>query len=196
MLAGEPNAGKSTLANAIVGRAVSIVDPAAGTTRDWVAHIALLDGVPIQLIDTAGLWEPPGATLAGASAVTASADVDAQAAGRARIMCRQADLVVWLSHQPAPEWMAGLNVLNVLPKADLLERPDGKLAVSGLTGQGMPQLSQAIRNGLGVGEINPADASAFTERQKDLLAYAAQALRDGSPETARIALEDLLRGEV
>jgi tRNA modification GTPase len=59
VLVGPPNVGKSTLANAIVGREVSIVHTIAGTTRDWVREQALLGGVPIWLTDTAGLFDFP-----------------------------------------------------------------------------------------------------------------------------------------
>jgi tRNA modification GTPase len=54
-LVGIPNAGKSTLANRLLGREGSIVSPTAGTTRDWVEQQAELDGVRIRLIDTPGL---------------------------------------------------------------------------------------------------------------------------------------------
>ena len=70
VLAGPPNVGKSTLANALIGRQVSLVHDQAGTTRDWVRHLAVLCGVPVHVTDTAGLWDAP-------------AGVDAQAVGRA-----------------------------------------------------------------------------------------------------------------
>lgn len=54
-LIGPPNAGKSTLMNALVGRSVSIASPVAGTTRDWVAARAEADGFPVAWLDTAGL---------------------------------------------------------------------------------------------------------------------------------------------
>ena len=55
VLAGPPNAGKSTLANALVGRPVSIVHETPGTTRDWVRELALLGGLPVWITDTAGI---------------------------------------------------------------------------------------------------------------------------------------------
>ena len=67
VLVGPPNVGKSTLINALVGRAVSIVHEMPGTTRDWVRELADFNGLPIWLTDTAGIWakwdiiEPPEA---------------------------------------------------------------------------------------------------------------------------------------
>jgi tRNA U34 5-carboxymethylaminomethyl modifying GTPase MnmE/TrmE len=58
VLTGEPNSGKSTLANALAGAEHSVVSEAAGTTRDWVELPAALDGLPITLVDTAGIRHP------------------------------------------------------------------------------------------------------------------------------------------
>lgn len=57
VLAGEPNVGKSSLLNALAGQELAIVTDIAGTTRDKVSQIIYLDGVPINIIDTAGLRE-------------------------------------------------------------------------------------------------------------------------------------------
>src|SRR5690606_17465854 len=55
VLVGEPNVGKSSLLNALAGTEIAIVTPIAGTTRDRVAQAIQIDGVPINVIDTAGL---------------------------------------------------------------------------------------------------------------------------------------------
>ena len=68
VLAGPPNVGKSSLANALAGRTVSVVADQPGTTRDWVCTLAEADGTPIELIDTAGLWEENPDSGLGASA--------------------------------------------------------------------------------------------------------------------------------
>ena len=83
VLAGAPNAGKSTLSNALVGREASTVHQTAGTTRDWVREIALIKDVPVWLTDTAGIWR-------------ADDPLQAEAVRRARHRIDRADLVVLL----------------------------------------------------------------------------------------------------
>src|SRR5690606_18079424 len=57
VLAGQPNVGKSSLLNALAGDDVAIVTPIAGTTRDRVIQQIHIDGVPLHIVDTAGLRE-------------------------------------------------------------------------------------------------------------------------------------------
>jgi tRNA modification GTPase len=57
VIAGQPNAGKSSLLNALAGAELAIVTPIAGTTRDVVAHSIQIEGVPLHVVDTAGLRE-------------------------------------------------------------------------------------------------------------------------------------------
>src|SRR3546814_17463513 len=63
--AGRPNAGKSTLLNALAGQDVAIVSPIAGTTRDRIETPVAINGVPFLFIDTAGLRETGGDELEG-----------------------------------------------------------------------------------------------------------------------------------
>jgi tRNA modification GTPase len=184
VLAGPPNVGKSTLANALIGREVSIVDAQAGTTRDWVREAAIARGLPIWLTDTAGLWE-------------ASGPIDAEAVRRARRRAEQADLVLLMSAEQltvAPDWLHAKNVLSVWAKADLGPPPrdfHGPV-VSAQTGAGLEELKRAILAALGLADINPARAMAFTPRQADLLARAADALDAGNAANACQCLEELL----
>ncbi len=57
VIAGQPNAGKSSLLNALAGAELAIVTPIAGTTRDKVSQLIQIDGVPLHVVDTAGLRE-------------------------------------------------------------------------------------------------------------------------------------------
>lgn len=120
VLVGPPNVGKSALANELVGRAVSIVHDTAGTTRDWVRAMALFDGVPVWLTDTAGLFDPP-----------AEADthgIDAESVARARRRAEQADLVLLLSAgepTPTPDWLHAKKLLHVAAKCDLYQERGG-----------------------------------------------------------------------
>jgi tRNA modification GTPase len=129
-LIGEPNAGKSSLLNALLGRDRAIVTPIAGTTRDTIEESMILGGIPCVLIDTAGLRETddPIEVLGVARAQAAAANADA----------------VWYLHDavktpaPAPDCD-----LLLLTKADLSapNTPvESGLSVSAVTGQGLDQL--------------------------------------------------------
>jgi len=183
VIAGPPNAGKSQLTNALVGRTVSIVHDTAGTTRDWVREIALLDGVPIWLTDTAGLWHTTDA-------------VDAEAVSRARRCIAEADLVILLAEGTVPQrpcWLEAQRVLKVSTKCDLC-RPAGKpdATVSTVTGEGLEDLAGAIVKLLGLAGFDPAEPAAFTERQAGLLTAAACAMESSNQPEASQALRKLL----
>lgn len=83
VIAGKPNAGKSTLLNLLLGCNRAIVSDEPGTTRDAIEETFLLDGVPIRLTDTAGLRDAPGA-------------VEREGVDRARALLQQADAVLYL----------------------------------------------------------------------------------------------------
>src|SRR3546814_747258 len=87
VLAGPPNAGKSTLLNALAGRDVAIVSPIAGTTRDRIETPVAINGVPFLFIDTAGLREKGGDEIEG---------IGIDLAQRAM---EDSDLVLWLGEQ-------------------------------------------------------------------------------------------------
>jgi len=185
VLAGPPNAGKSTLANALVGREVSIVHGRAGTTRDWVRELALVGGVPLWVTDTAGLWSEADG-------------VDAEAVRRAHARACEADLVVLLGAESVPElpaWWSARRVLHVAGKCDLYPpAADADVAVSARTGQGLADLARAILAALGLEGVAPEGPMAFTPRQAGRLREAASALEAGDADTVRAALEALLRG--
>lgn len=139
-LAGPPNAGKSTLMNALARRDVAIVSPVPGTTRDPIEVRLDLDGYLVTLVDTAGLrpTEDP---------------VEREGVARALGRARAADLVLWLSEagaydqEPDPALAAGL-LWRVLTKIDLARSCDpGVVAhrVSALTGEGLPDLVEALK---------------------------------------------------
>ena len=101
VIAGPPNAGKSSLLNALAKRDAAIVSEEAGTTRDVIEVHLDLGGVPVMLIDTAGLREAAGA-------------VEAEGIKRALARAGDADLVLWLVDATAPQWdpPAGLFAAN------------------------------------------------------------------------------------
>lgn len=133
-IAGPPNAGKSTLLNALAGREVAIVSPHAGTTRDAVTVDLELGGYPVQLIDTAGLRETRD-------------PVEREGIARARARVASADLVLWLreaGHGAIPEVATSGAVWTVATKADLASGEDGDLTISAHTGAGLDDLIGAL----------------------------------------------------
>jgi tRNA modification GTPase len=150
VIAGPPNAGKSSLLNALARRDAAIVSAEAGTTRDVIEVRLDLRGLPVIVIDTAGLREAEGA-------------VEAEGIRRALARAGEADLVLWLIDataprpEPAPAEL-GAAVVPVINKIDL-SRPsaggDG-LALSAKTGEGVSALvdllAEKAEAALAVGE--------------------------------------------
>jgi tRNA modification GTPase len=138
VIAGPPNAGKSTLLNVLARREAAIVSPLAGTTRDPIEVQLDLRGIPVTLIDTAGLRE-------------ASEGVEAIGIARARDRVARADLVLWLEAAGEPSQGAygapkAGKVLRLRTKLDLEGKrlPGGALAVSAVTGEGVPELIEHL----------------------------------------------------
>lgn len=131
VILGPPNAGKSTLLNALAGEDVAIVSDTPGTTRDAVGVRVDLGGVAVRITDTAGVRE--------------SADpIEAEGVRRALARSRDADAVIAVAAAPVPVFAKtpdGAEVLYVVTKADLAEFAAlGFLHVSAQTGDGMTAL--------------------------------------------------------
>ena len=133
-VAGAPNAGKSTLINALARREVAIVAPTPGTTRDVLEARIAIGGVPVTLLDTAGLRDSDD-------------PIELEGVRRARARAAAADLVVLLKDASRPGdgvEAAASRVLHVANKVDLAPAPAGAIGVSALTGEGMERLREAL----------------------------------------------------
>ncbi len=140
VIAGPPNAGKSTLLNALARRDAAIVSPFEGTTRDIIEIHFDLGGCPVTLLDTAGLREGAG-------------PVEEIGILRAREKAKSADLVLWLSEAgaPVPPAVEGGAVWPVLTKIDLLtakERESSRktLCISAETGENIDLLIKRMED--------------------------------------------------
>jgi len=189
VLAGPPNAGKSTLFNALVEAEAAITSPIPGTTRDVVTRPVAIAGVPFLFLDTAGLRP-----------VTAD-PIEQTGIDRARGELTRADLVLWLG--PDAECPPG--AWNIEAQADRADHPakaNPRHQVSAVTGEGLPALRQDLIATARAALPRPGDA-ALNQRQHRLLAEAheslAAAARFADPlliaeslRLARVAFDSLL----
>jgi tRNA modification GTPase len=129
-LVGAPNAGKSSLFNALGGAA--LVSPTPGTTRDYLVNQLEIDGITIELIDTAGSREPSDAVE------HQSQDLGSKQAADADVLL----LCVEAGCQPPPAW--GAKTVLIATKCDLGVPPAGTLATSVATGLGLPELRSLL----------------------------------------------------
>jgi tRNA modification GTPase len=177
---GAPNAGKSTLLNAIAGRDVAITSHIAGTTRDVIEVRLDLDGMPVTLLDTAGLR-------------TTEDVVEKIGVERTRKRAEQADLRVWIRSEE-DEAVNDLLVdgdISVFGKRDAYA-PGG---VSGLTGAGVDDLLHSIRVVLAERLANVGTATHERHRLAMQTACAelgaALDLMRSAPDTPELAAEEI-----
>jgi tRNA modification GTPase len=198
VILGAPNAGKSSLLNALAGSERAIVTPIAGTTRDVLRELVRVDGIELTLVDTAGLRE--------------TADVvEAEGIRRAEAEITRADLVLAVLDDRdaaaaqaalAPRLPAGVPVLWLHSHADLTGRSgaeevraDGRhLWFSAITGAGLEALRAALREHAGLGE---GSAGAFSARARhvDALRRTGQCLQSAAAQLVHrqgeLAADDL-----
>ena len=155
-IVGAPNAGKSTLLNALAGRDAAITSEVAGTTRDVIEVRMDLGGLPVTLLDTAGLRD-------------SSDEIESIGIGRAVDRAQQADLRVFLAYNDESLLLTPISGDIILrPKADLDGEAEG--AISGKTGFGIPSLIQRIQTTLQ--ERSLAVGLATHERHRQALEHA------------------------
>ena len=172
-LAGPPNSGKSTLFNALVRDAAALTSPIAGTTRDVLERSIALGGVPITLLDTAGLRSD-------------SLDAIEQAGiARARHHIDQADIVLWLG--PEGEGPSGaLEIESMSDRSDRVGKQKADHTISALTGEGMAEFETALADK--ARQILPKPGqNAFSERQRDLAQKASLILSEEQRDPLLVA---------
>ena len=180
VIAGPPNAGKSSLLNAIVGQERAIVTDIPGTTRDHIDVPLALDGVPLRLTDTAGLRDSDEV-------------VERIGVARAQTLVETADVLLWLG---APsEAPAHARLIRVHSKCDLPEAgavSSESLAVSAVTGAGLTELVAAI--GAEARQVLPAEGQlALNQRQAEEIKEAEEAVRSASYASDLVVTAEGLR---
>jgi tRNA modification GTPase len=163
---GATNAGKSSLLNRLLGYDRVIVSDMHGTTRDTIEETVNLDGVPIRLLDTAGLR-------------TSTSELEREGITRTEKSLQLADLRLQISDRSAPkpahfqERTCDSNEIVVLNKSDLPENSDWKdfhaLRISCLTGEGLPELQKEILTRITKQNLKPESALAINARHRDCL---------------------------
>lgn len=133
VIAGAPNAGKSTLLNALTKREVAIVSSKAGTTRDILEVPLNLGGFPVLLADTAGIRDQ------------SDDDIEVEGIRRAKAKLQDADVRILLL-DPTQAVSAQIEDadITVWTKADIEKAPPGTLSISAETGKGLPELIEEI----------------------------------------------------
>lgn len=188
VIVGAPNAGKSSLLNRLSGEEAAIVTEVAGTTRDILREQINVDGLAIELIDTAGLRDDPDR-------------IEAEGIRRAREALKSADAVLWIQDASGPvakrmgeQVPDGAEIIIVCNKIDISGDAagdrDGLVYLSARTGAGIDALQQRLRNAAGYRNLGEG---AFTTRQRHI-----DALRRAAThfETGHKALTEKKAGEL
>lgn len=153
VIVGKPNVGKSSLLNQLCAKDVAIVTPIPGTTRDVIRDHILMDGIPLQIVDTAGLRESDD-------------EVEQEGIRRAHLEMQQADLILHVidasisgcDDEMITDWSQGdLPKITVYNKVDLLadneqlvdQSEDNAIWLSAKTGRGLLELKQLLKEKMG-----------------------------------------------
>jgi tRNA modification GTPase len=171
-IVGPPNAGKSSLANRLVGKDRSITSAEAGTTRDWIDETALVQGWPITLTDTAGIRET-------------SCEIETEALRRGRARAHDADLILVVTDAATPAETQRRQVRDIteslpadrptllaankcdLPAAAPASGPGlAAIQVSALTGQGIEKLERSLAAALSLDTLDDALPTALSPEMR------------------------------
>ena len=187
MIYGATNAGKSSLLNRLLGYERVIVSETHGTTRDTIEETVNLRGIPLRLLDTAGLR-------------ASTSELEREGIARTERSLDNADLCLHIAdhNAPRPSHFEQRNVngneIVVLNKSDLAEHDDWKnskaLRISCMTGKGIAGLQDEILLRIGQEKLRPENAVAINTRHRDCLRRALEACqRAGKAVEEGIAAE-------
>ena len=179
VIAGPPNAGKSTLFNALIEDDAAIATPIPGTTRDVLTRPVALEGIPFLFADTAGLHD------------FVDDEVEAIGIERALEALDRADLVLWLGPEgqgPQGSW----DIASQIDRAGIEPRPNARHSVSAVTFAGMDDLRQDLVTTARGSMPRPGDV-ALNERQHQLLTRAAHVLGAAGHERDPLLIAENLR---
>jgi tRNA modification GTPase len=197
-IVGPPNAGKSSLLNRLAGYDAAIVTDVPGTTRDTLRERIVLDGLPVHVVDTAGMRNTDD-------------PIEKEGVRRARVETGRADFVLWLGdvRDGLPDIAAAartalgsdvaytlvVNKIDLAPDAAFPADVDGApvIGISALTGAGMKALVRHLKSSAG---LTDAAAGTFSARRRHLAAIerAGASLADARmhvPSELELAAEDL-----
>lgn len=195
-LTGPPNAGKSSLLNALARRDVAIVSAEAGTTRDVVEARLDLGGLPVIVSDTAGFRDAEGA-------------IEREGMRRSKAVAEAADLVLWLTDATEPQTLLPpalaavadrtllvLNKIDLLPGGEAPALPDDMVPLSVETGAGVTELIERLTV-IARERIGHQEEPALTQVRHRKLVEACRDNLDafllGSPDEIELRAEDLRR---
>jgi tRNA modification GTPase len=217
VLSGPVNAGKSTLANRLLGREHSLVSPVPGTTRDWVGETAAIRGIPVTIVDTAGLPLTAGFGVPDVTGLRETADaLELEGIRRGQRQSQIADLQLFVvdrsserrglspgerrGSSPPHSVSKDERSILVANKSDLPPawNPadyDWKcpcVTVSAATGEGLDGLLDLIAARLGLDDSNDQKPGLFTQRQRDAVMRLNAAVDLPPAPLARRILDELL----
>lgn len=168
-IVGEPNVGKSTLLNRIVGEDRAMVSDIAGTTRDTIEENVVIDGVSFRFIDTAGLHDT-GDRL------------ESMGIERTRKAVANANIVVEMFDTVGEDMVTiteGQHLIRVINKIDLRRHsnlPEGWIALSAKEGEGVEQLIGALRSSVDTGDVMRGETVVSNSRHYEALRRALESL--------------------
>lgn len=200
-IVGKPNAGKSTLLNALLGKDRAIVSAVAGTTRDYIEESFVIEGVLFKLIDTAGL--------------RATGDqIEGEGIRRSYEKIEEADLILYLIDASQPinadeqreieamrEKNAEAKLLTVLNKADKIDasiqNPQSSIVISALTREGISELMQKMKSlALGAEKLSDGSVMLTNLRHYEAIRNALQSLAQAEAQVEHNAPTELIASDL